>query len=100
MIVVAGSVPVRPDRREQAVAAVLEVAEKTRSEAGCISYRFSSDLADANLFLIFEEWETDEALRAHFETEHLKAFRQLMPGLVAGAPKIRRYVVSSVGPLG
>jgi len=100
MILIAGTIPVRPDRREQAIAAALRVAEQTRNEPGCHSYRFFTDLADPNLFFIFEEWESDQALKAHFETEHLKAFRQQMPGLVAGAPSLRRYAVESAGPLG
>ena len=100
MIVIAGTVKVRPDRRAQAAEAALRVAAATQKEAGCISYGFFADLADPNLFLIFEEWESDEALARHFETEHLKAFRAEMPGLVAAPPAIQRYVVSSVGPLG
>lgn len=99
MIVIAGTVKVREDRREQAVAAALRLAEATRREPGCIDYRFSSDLADPTVFLIFEEWESEEALAKHFRTEHLQAFRAEMPGLVAEAPAIRRYVVESAGPL-
>jgi quinol monooxygenase YgiN len=99
MIVISGTVKVRPDRREAAIAAALRVAEATRAEPGCLAYRFATDLADPMLFLIFEEWESDEALARHFETAHLKAFRAEMPGLVAGPPAIRRYVVTSAGPL-
>lgn len=99
MIVIAGTVNVRPDRRGEAVEAALRVAAATQREAGCISYRFYADLADPNVFLIFEEWESDAALARHFETEHLKAFRAAMPGLVAAPPVIQRYVVESVAPL-
>lgn len=100
MIVIAGTVSVRPDRREDAIRAALRVAEATRRETGCISYRFWNDLADPNLFLVFEEWESDEALARHFQTEHLRSFSAGMPGLVAAPPRIQRYVVESVGPLG
>ena len=94
MIVVAGSVPVRPDRRDEAVRVALTMAEATRAEKGCLSYRFYADLADPNTFLIFEEWESDEALATHFATEHMRVFREALPGLVGGAPAIHRYVVS------
>ena len=94
MIVVAGTVPVRPDRREEAVRVALAMAEATRAEAGCLGYRFYVDLAEPNTFLIFEEWESDEALARHFETEHMRIFRENLPGLVGGAPSIHRYVVS------
>jgi len=94
MIVVAGTVPVRPDRREEAVRAALAMAEATRAERGCLGYRFWADVADPNTFLVFEEWESDDALAAHFATEHMRVFRERLPGLVAGAPSIHRYVVS------
>ena len=100
MIVIAGTVKVRADRRAEAVEAALRVAAATQKEQGCLSYRFFADLADPNVFLIFEEWESDATLARHFETEHLKAFRAAMPGLVAAPPAIQRYVVDSVGPLG
>ena len=99
MIVIAGQVAVRPDRRDEAVRAALAMAEATRKEDGCISYRFSSDLADPNTILIFEEWESDEALARHFQTEHMRVFRAGLPQVLAGASTIKRYVVQSVSPL-
>lgn len=93
MIVVAGTVPVKPERREDAVRVALAMAEATRAEAGCLDYRFYAELADPNTFLIFEEWESDEALAKHFETEHMRAFQASLPGMVGGAPSVHRYVV-------
>jgi quinol monooxygenase YgiN len=99
MIVVAGTVAVVPARREEAARVALAMAEATRREAGCRAYRFSTDLADPNLFLVFEEWESAEALARHFESAHMRVFRERLPGLVAGPPAIRRYEVSSAGPM-
>jgi quinol monooxygenase YgiN len=96
MIVIAGSVAVHPERRDEAVRAALEMARQTRQELGCITYCFSSDLGDPNRFLIFEEWSSADALAAHFESEHMKRFRAELPALLAGAPQIKRYVVESV----
>jgi quinol monooxygenase YgiN len=99
MIVVAGTVPVHPERREDAVRVALTMAQATRAERGCIDYRFYADLADPNTFLIFEEWESDDALAKHFETEHMRVFREALPGLVGGAPSIHRYVVGEKAKL-
>ena len=95
MIVIAGSVAVRPDRREEAVRVARTMAAATRGEAGCQTYRFSADLDDPNRFLIFEEWESEEALATHFQTPHMAAFREALPGLLAGAPSLKRYAVAS-----
>ena len=99
MIVVSGTVPVRADKRDEAVAAALEMARATAEEAGCITYRFYADLEDPNIFRIFEEWETAEALVAHFQTPHMAELNQKLPGLVAGPADIKKYVVTQVEAL-
>lgn len=95
MIVIAGQVAVRPDRREDAARVAREMAAATQREAGCVAYRFSADLADPNTFLLFEEWESEEALGRHFKTPHMAEFQRQLPGFLAGAPAIKRYVVTS-----
>ena len=99
MIVIAGSVPVKPERRDEAARAALRMAEATRKEAGCISYRFYVDLADPDTCFIFEEWENEEALGRHFQSPHMAEFQKSLPGLLAGAPAIRRYAVTAVTPM-
>jgi len=99
MLVVAGRIPVKPERREEAVRLALEVAEATCAESGCRSYRFYGDLADPNVFFIFEEWDDEAALGRHFQTPHMAKFMQEAPGLVAGAFEITRYEVSSAAPM-
>ena len=93
MIVIAGTVPVRPDRRAEAVRVAVAMAEATRAEPGCVTYRFAADLGDPNTFLVFEEWEDEAALARHFATPHMAEFRRALPELVAGPAAIRRYVV-------
>jgi len=99
MIVVAGMIRLDPARREVATAAALEVMAATHQESGCISYTFSADLADEGLFRVFEEWESQEALDAHFKTPHMASFQAAMGGFGISEVKIQRYEVSSVGPL-
>jgi quinol monooxygenase YgiN len=82
--------------RETAVAAALEMSAASEREAGCKTYRFYTDLADANTVFIFEEWESAEALAAHFETAHMADFRQKLPALLASEPEILQYEVSDV----
>lgn len=99
MIVVAGSVRVKPETREAAVRAALEMAAATNREPGCRVYRFSVDLADPLLFYIHEEWNSEAALHEHFATPHMAAFQQVLPNVLASAPAITRFDVSSAGPL-
>ena len=95
MIVIAGTIAVKPERREDAQQAALAMAEATRRESGCVSYAFYADLLDPGAFFLFEEWESDAALAAHFQTEHMARFQEQVPALLAGPPRITRYVVDS-----
>jgi quinol monooxygenase YgiN len=96
MTVVAGTVRVRPERRDEAVRVALTMARATQAESGCRTYRFYADLEEPAVFFIFEEWESEEALGAHFQTEHMAAFQAALPELVSGPPDIRFYNVASV----
>ena len=99
MIVIAGTVRVRSERREEAVRVALAMAKASSAEPGCHAYRFSADLVDPSTFYLFEEWEDEAALGRHFATEHMAAFRRAIPDLVAGPPAIRRYEVTSAAAM-
>lgn len=99
MLIVAGEIEIDPARREEAIAAAREMMEATRREAGCLAYAFSADLADSGRFRIFEEWESQAALDAHFATPHMAAFQGRVAGLGVRGMRIRKYEVASVGPL-
>ncbi|MBS1104522.1 MAG: antibiotic biosynthesis monooxygenase [Deltaproteobacteria bacterium] len=99
MLVIAGEIAIDPARRAAAIATVLRMAEETRKEAGCAQYVFSGDLGDPGRFRIFEEWESQAALDAHFASPHMAAFQTAIAELGVRSMTIRRYEVSSVGPL-
>ncbi|MDF1721339.1 MAG: putative quinol monooxygenase [Minwuia sp.] len=94
MIVVSGPIRVAADSREAAQAAMIEVAAETRKEAGCISYAFYADLTEAGAFRVFEEWESDAALKAHSRAPHMIVFREKLAGLEFISREIGRYVVT------
>jgi quinol monooxygenase YgiN len=54
---------------------------------------------DQGTFFLFEEWESDAALAAHFQTEHMARFQQQVPALLAAPPTIKRYVVESAAAM-
>ena len=100
MLVIAGHIRIDPAKREAAVAAADAVMEATRREQGCLAYTFSADLHDEGLIHLFEEWDSQDALDAHFKAPHMAAFQAAIPGLGVKEMKIRRYEVSAAGPLG
>jgi quinol monooxygenase YgiN len=99
MIVIAGHFVLDRSKREQAVAAAREMMSETRKEKGCISYTFSADLEEPGRFRIFEEWESEEALMAHFQAPHMARLQQALGGLGVREMKVQRYEVAKVGPV-
>lgn len=96
MIIVHGTIPIRPDCREQALKLARGMTEATRSEPGCISYDFYIGLSDPNTLMLFQEWESLEALARHFQTNHMEEFLRALPTVVSGEIITRRYAVQSV----
>lgn len=99
MIVVAGTIPVRPDTWEEAKVLAAHMVEETLKEPGCISYQFHTAASPANTFFLFEEWESEEALAAHFKMPHLQNFLKEAPKLLAGALDAKKYTVEKSEPL-
>ncbi len=93
MIIVHGTIPIKPERREEALGAAGTMASATRDEPGCISYEFYVGLSDPDTLLLFQEWESMEALVDHFDTPHMEVFVRELPAFVSGKMSTRRYAV-------
>jgi quinol monooxygenase YgiN len=82
MIIVRVKVESSADAIETLRPDLVEMERATREEVGCRDYVFCRELADPNRLRILEVWDSMEALRAHFATPHMAAFRKAL----AGAP--------------
>ena len=86
----------RRGQSEALGAALAALVEPTRLEAGCLNYDLHQSAEDADVWLVYEEWRSPEGLDAHMRTEHLQAFLNKAPGLIAGDIDLRRFrMVSS-----
>ena len=94
MVVVSGIVEVGASSVEAAITAAAEMAQATRNETGCISYAFYQDIEAPTRFRVFEEWESEEALQAHFQTAHMATFQGSLGRLEILARDIKLYGVS------
>lgn len=95
MIIVHGIFPVKPELRDDALEMMRRMSIASRAEFGCISYEFYIGLTDVNTLLLFQEWESVEALQGHFETNHMEEFLQKLPEVLDGEVSTRRYEVKS-----
>ena len=99
MIVITGTIPYNPEKRDQAVSAATAMQRATLQEPGCNVYQFSFAIDDPSIVCIAEEWADQAALDAHFASPHMAAFGLQMGDFVAGPGTFTKYVVSSSGPL-
>lgn len=66
MIAIFGRARLLESEVERAVHAVSAMAATSRNEAGRIDYRYAVDIDDPLVAHLFEVWESNEALDAHF----------------------------------
>jgi quinol monooxygenase YgiN len=93
MIIVHGTFPVKQEFREEALKLMERMSVASRGEFGCISYEFYIGLSDPNTLLLFQEWESLEALQDHFDTQHMEEFLKVLPDVLDGEVATRRYEV-------
>jgi quinol monooxygenase YgiN len=95
MIVVVGRVQTNADKREDLIRIGQAVAQASRAEAGCISYRVYEDTEVENDFVFVEEWENGEALQRHFATAHIAEFMGAILESVVSAPDVKFHTIES-----
>jgi quinol monooxygenase YgiN len=99
MIVIAGSLTIDPAQRDAAVAASTEMMAATLQEPGCRAYQFSFAMDDPAKVCIFEQWDDQAALDAHFAAPHMAAFGAKAAGFIVGRGDFTKYEIASSGPL-
>ena len=88
---VVARIPAQPDKVDELREVLTGLIAPTRQEAGCILYELLQNNADPTDFTFVEEWESDAALDAHLETDHIRAALARFGDLLSGDPDIRRY---------
>ncbi|HEX9945882.1 MAG TPA: putative quinol monooxygenase [Thermoanaerobaculia bacterium] len=80
-------------KEEEMERALLEMLEPTRREPGCIRYDLLRALKGETYteFVFVEEWESEEALDAHGQTEHFRELRPRIKGYMGSLPRMVRY---------
>ena len=93
MIIVHGTFPVKPEHRDQALELMKQMSTATRAESGCISYEFFVGLSDPDTMLLYQEWDSVEALQDHFDSSHMEEFLGNLPDVLNGEVLTKRYEV-------
>ena len=99
MILVSGRFRLPLERIAQARPAMAKVIAASLAEAGCRAYSYAEDLTDPGLFRVHEEWDSLEALRAHFAAPHMKEWQAVREALGFHDREVAAYEVGEPTPL-
>ncbi|NHA66508.1 putative quinol monooxygenase [Phycicoccus flavus] len=89
---VVATIPVRPDRRSEALEVLGTLVEATRAEEGCLAYDLFESAAAPDVFVMVERYADQAALDAHMSSEHLAAAFAAAQDLLAGEVAIHPLV--------
>lgn len=82
----------KPGKSEALGQALKALLAPTRQEKGCISYDAHRSNDDPDLWMMYETWESQAALDAHFQTPHLQDFvTAKMPDVVEGDLNVQKF---------
>jgi quinol monooxygenase YgiN len=82
-------------RREE-LRRVLERFERwAAGEPGCRRYVFAAALADPSRYVLFSEWESQEALDGHYRSREFTEFQQSLDGLLTRPSELTVYSAES-----
>lgn len=83
-------IEVMPGKRNEQIEAYRKLKPIVLAEPGCLRYELLSDDTDENKFILVEKWESQAALDAHDESEHMVAADGHSPAFRAGPATVKR----------
>lgn len=96
MILITGHVILTPEHRERMIARGAEHSARSREEPGCLAHHSHVDVENDLRLVFVEEWESVEAVRAHFALPAARAFVAEMRALSPQPPAIRIYAAEDI----
>ena len=72
MVAIVVTLEANPGKAEALLQALGENAAASREEPGCHKWEYSQHLQDPNKFAIYELYENEEAIQAHYDSDHFQ----------------------------
>ena len=100
MLVVTGIIEIDEGSVEAARALAGPMGTASRAEPGCHAYAFYQDLEDPTRIRIYEEWEDQAALDAHFAMPHMAVFGEGLGKLTVKSMNVVKFERGETSPVG
>jgi quinol monooxygenase YgiN len=95
MIVVVAECHVIEDHWQDFEEKMLALTQVVRSESGCLRYDIMTSSEEPGLFIILEEWESQDHLDAHLNTTHMQEHYDQVSHWYAKPVQLTIYTVDS-----
>ncbi len=69
------------DKIDEAINLYKELAKASRTEKGCIEYKLFQEKNDKTILTVYEEWENEESIKKHKNSEHFKKIVPILSSL-------------------
>jgi len=89
MISVIAKVPVQPEKKEEALAAVKELMSHVAKEEGTLFYTLNIDRNHPDTLVFMERYKDMNALTVHGSTPHFQEFMKKAMAFGSGQPEIQ-----------
>jgi quinol monooxygenase YgiN len=99
VLIVTGSLVARQDSLEELRAEALEHVRRSRKEPGCLSHAVHVDCENPLRLVFIEEWESREALLAHFAVPESRGFVKAARALAVEASPIAIFDAARIEKL-
>lgn len=89
MILITGSVVVRPESLDEAIRLCVDHTVRSRAEPGCLHHAAHRDLEDEHRIVFVEQWQDQAAVDAHFAVPESIDFVRAVGELAAQPPSMQ-----------
>jgi quinol monooxygenase YgiN len=81
MVTVVGKIAAKTGTIEKVKSQLMNLVEPSRGENGCFRYSLYQDIDDPAVLVVYENWESRNALDVHMSTAHFKECFSAIEGL-------------------
>lgn len=98
-IIISGTVDLPPENMDAAMAAAKPLIEGALTEKGCLDYDWCPDPLNPGRIRVFERWQSEADLKAHFDDRWYKDMRDALGSFGILAAENFKYRVDIQEPV-
>lgn len=95
--IIYAEIDIQAEKRAGLLDALTPLIEKVRAQTGCVGYDWNMDSSNTERINVYEEWEDEAALSAHFAGENFKAMGAKISEYGILGAKARKFSIHQEG---